>query len=56
MWEHVPCDQPLCSISCGPVSDDINSNSCLYFVWAVAKNGSAYWRLGITDQKPQGIL
>ncbi|GLH00192.1 Tectonin beta-propeller repeat-containing protein [Gryllus bimaculatus] len=43
-WEHVPSDQPLASISCGPDNQ----------VWAVGRNGSAYWRLGITDFKPTG--
>lgn len=56
MWEHVPCDQPLCSISCGFGNNDNTSESCSYQVWAVARNGSAYWRSGVTEQKPQGIL
>lgn len=43
-WEHVACDQPLCSISAGPQSQ----------VWSVGKNGSAYWRFGITSDKPEG--
>jgi len=42
-WEHVPSDQ-LASISCGPDER----------VWAVGKNGSAYWRLGITSSDPIG--
>ncbi|RZF34504.1 hypothetical protein LSTR_LSTR011746 [Laodelphax striatellus] len=43
-WEHVPCDQTLCSISCGHSSQ----------VWAVAKDGSIYWRFGITTSNPMG--
>lgn len=43
-WEHVPSDQPLVSISCGPNSQ----------VWAVGRNGSAYWRFGINNSKPTG--
>jgi tectonin beta-propeller repeat-containing protein 1 len=43
LWEHVPSDQ-LASISCGPDKR----------VWAVGKNGSAYWRLGITSSDPIG--
>jgi len=42
-WEHVPSDQ-LASISCGPDRR----------VWAVGKNGSACWRLGITSSDPIG--
>ncbi|XP_039292319.1 tectonin beta-propeller repeat-containing protein [Nilaparvata lugens] len=43
-WEHVPCNQTLCSISCGHGSQ----------VWAVAKDGSIYWRFGITTSNPIG--
>lgn len=43
LWEHVPSDQ-LASISCGPEKR----------VWAVGKNGSAFWRLGITPSDPIG--
>nr|CAD7402195.1 unnamed protein product [Timema cristinae] len=43
-WEHVPSDQPLASISCGPDNQ----------VWAVGKNGSAYWRFGINSSKRMG--
>ncbi|XP_075220650.1 tectonin beta-propeller repeat-containing peroxin 23 isoform X2 [Lycorma delicatula] len=44
-WEHVPCDQSLCSISCGGHGSQ---------VWAVAKDGSTYWRFGITTSNPIG--
>ena len=44
-WEHIPSDQALVGISCGPCGQ----------VWAVGKNGSSYWRLGITPAKPTGI-
>ncbi|XP_017792248.1 PREDICTED: tectonin beta-propeller repeat-containing protein [Habropoda laboriosa] len=44
-WEHIPSDQALVGISCGPAGQ----------VWAVGKNGSSYWRLGITASKPTGI-
>ncbi|KAK1121372.1 hypothetical protein K0M31_010666 [Melipona bicolor] len=44
-WEHIPSDQALVGISCGPCGQ----------VWAVGKNGSSYWRLGITSAKPTGI-
>lgn len=43
LWEHVPSDH-LASISCGPDKR----------VWAVGKNGSAYWRLGIASSDPIG--
>nr|CAD7586073.1 unnamed protein product [Timema genevievae] len=43
-WEHIPSDQPLASISCGPDNQ----------VWAVGKNGSAYWRFGINSSKRMG--
>ena len=42
-WEHVPCDQPLTSIS-------IYDNK----VWTVGKNGSAFLRCGITVDNPLG--
>uniref|UniRef100_A0A182YKR0 Uncharacterized protein n=1 Tax=Anopheles stephensi TaxID=30069 RepID=A0A182YKR0_ANOST len=42
-WEHVPCDQPLTSIS-------IYDNK----VWTVGKNGSAFLRCGITVENPLG--
>ena len=45
MWEHVQCDQPLTSISCFDGK-----------VWAVAKNGFAYWRYGINQDNPLGEL
>jgi hypothetical protein len=45
LWEHVPSDQ-LASISCGPDKR----------VWAVCKNGSACWRLGITPSDPIGTF
>ncbi|KAF7988805.1 hypothetical protein HCN44_007115 [Aphidius gifuensis] len=45
-WEHIPSDQPLISISCGPHGQ----------VWAVGKNGTSYWRFGITQNKPIGDL
>lgn len=44
MWEYVSTDQTLTSISCGPYKT----------VWATAKNGCAYWRLGITKDKIEG--
>ncbi|XP_076385311.1 tectonin beta-propeller repeat-containing peroxin 23 isoform X1 [Megachile rotundata] len=44
-WEHIPSDQALVGISCGPGGQ----------VWAVGKNGSSYWRLGITSEKPTGL-
>jgi tectonin beta-propeller repeat-containing protein 1 len=44
MWEHVTSDQALNSISCGPFTQ----------VWATGKNGSAYWRIGITPNKLEG--
>ncbi|XP_011065676.1 PREDICTED: tectonin beta-propeller repeat-containing protein [Acromyrmex echinatior] len=44
-WEHIPSDQPLISISCGPCGQ----------VWAIGKNGSSCWRLGISATKPTGI-
>ena len=43
-WEHIPSDQALVGISCGPRNQ----------VWAVGKNGSTYWRFGITEAKPIG--
>lgn len=43
-WEHVPSEQPLISISCGPNGK----------VWAIGKNGSAFFRFGISVEKPQG--
>ncbi|XP_008548798.1 tectonin beta-propeller repeat-containing protein isoform X1 [Microplitis demolitor] len=43
-WEHIPSDQALTGISCGPLGQ----------VWAVGKNGSSYWRFGITNSKPIG--
>lgn len=43
-WEHIPSDQPLIDISCGPCGE----------VWAVGKNGSSCWRLGISAAKPTG--
>ncbi|XP_066998371.2 tectonin beta-propeller repeat-containing protein isoform X2 [Anabrus simplex] len=45
-WEHVPSDQPLASISCGPNNQ----------VWAVGRNGSAYWRFGISAANPVGAV
>lgn len=44
IWEYVNTDQTLTSISCGPYKR----------VWATAKNGCAYWRLGITRDKIEG--
>ncbi|KZC04781.1 Tectonin beta-propeller repeat-containing protein, partial [Dufourea novaeangliae] len=44
-WEHIPSDQALVGISCGPGGQ----------VWSVGKNGSSYWRLGITSSKPAGV-
>lgn len=44
LWEHVPSDYPLASISVGPNRQ----------VWAVGRNGSAYWRFGITESNPIG--
>lgn len=43
-WEHIPSDQALIGISCGPEGQ----------IWAVGKNGSSYWRLGISSTKPTG--
>ncbi|XP_033340443.1 tectonin beta-propeller repeat-containing peroxin 23 isoform X2 [Megalopta genalis] len=43
-WEHIPSDQALVGISCGPAGQ----------VWAVGRNGSSYWRLGINIAKPTG--
>lgn len=43
-WDHVPSDQPLICISCGFGQK----------VWAVGRNGSAFWRFGITDSNPLG--
>ncbi|XP_046681571.1 tectonin beta-propeller repeat-containing protein-like [Homalodisca vitripennis] len=43
-WEHVACDQALCSVSCGPHNQ----------VWAIGRNGSTYWRFGITTSNPMG--
>ncbi|XP_046426690.1 tectonin beta-propeller repeat-containing protein isoform X1 [Neodiprion fabricii] len=43
-WEHIPSDQALIGISCGPEGQ----------VWAVGKNGTSYWRLGISLAKPTG--
>lgn len=37
------CDQPLVSISCFENK-----------VWAIGKNGSAYWRCGISTENPLG--
>ncbi|XP_015595651.1 tectonin beta-propeller repeat-containing protein [Cephus cinctus] len=45
-WEHIPSDQTLVGISCGPNRQ----------VWAVGKNGSSYWRFGINPNKPTGDL
>jgi hypothetical protein len=45
-WEHVPSDQTLASVSCGAEKQ----------VWAVGRNGSAYWRFGITSSNPIGKL
>ncbi|XP_058061619.1 tectonin beta-propeller repeat-containing protein [Anopheles bellator] len=42
-WEHVPCDQPLISIS-------IYGNK----VWAIGKNGAALMRCGITVENTIG--
>ncbi|XP_074030994.1 tectonin beta-propeller repeat-containing peroxin 23 [Leptinotarsa decemlineata] len=44
IWEHVNTDQPLNSISCGPFNK----------VWATGKNGCAYFRVGITEEKLEG--
>ena len=43
-WEHVPSDQTLASISCGADKQ----------VWAIGRNGSAYWRFGIAPSNPIG--
>lgn len=43
-WEYVDSDQPLTSISCGPFRR----------VWAIGRNGCAYWRLGIHADKVDG--
>jgi hypothetical protein len=43
-WEHVASDHTLASISCGADKQ----------VWAVGRNGSAYWRFGITPSNPIG--
>lgn len=43
-WEHVPSEQPLISISCGPSGK----------VWAVGKNGSVFYRYGVSSDCPQG--
>ncbi|CAG0914642.1 unnamed protein product [Notodromas monacha] len=45
-WKHVPCDEPVVSISFGRYGK----------VWAVAKNGSVYLRHGITQSCPEGEL
>lgn len=45
-WEHVPSEQTLASISCGPDRQ----------VWAVGRSGSAFWRFGITPSNPIGKL
>lgn len=45
-WEHIPSDQALTGISCGPDGQ----------VWAVGKNGSSYWRFGINPENPIGIF
>lgn len=44
MWEYVNTDQTLTSLSCGPYKR----------VWATARNGCAYWRLGISKDKLEG--
>jgi tectonin beta-propeller repeat-containing protein 1 len=43
-WDHVPCDQQLVSITC----------SCDNKVWAIGKSGVAYYRFGISKEKPYG--
>ncbi|KAK0160372.1 hypothetical protein PV328_007788 [Microctonus aethiopoides] len=45
-WEHIPSDQPLNGISCGPMGQ----------VWAVGRNGSSYWRFGISHTKLLGEM
>lgn len=45
-WEHIPSDQALVSISIGPNGQ----------VWAVGKNGSSYWRFGVTNTKLTGTV
>ncbi|KAK0174364.1 hypothetical protein PV327_010141 [Microctonus hyperodae] len=45
-WEHIPSDQPLSGISCGPMGQ----------VWAVGRNGSSYWRFGISHTKSLGEM
>lgn len=45
-WVHIPSDQALVQISCGSRGQ----------VWAVGKNGSSYWRFGITPEKPTGTV
>ncbi|XP_035793382.1 tectonin beta-propeller repeat-containing protein-like [Anopheles albimanus] len=42
-WEHIPCDQPLVSIS-------IYENK----LWSIGKNGTALFRCGITLENPLG--
>ena len=44
-WMHVPSDQPFQSITVGGS----------YRVWAIARDGSAFYRNGITDCNRTGI-
>lgn len=50
----MPCDQPLNSISCGPGNVGSTSDNHFYQIWAVGRNGSAFWRSGVSETKPQG--
>lgn len=43
-WEHITCEQPLISITCGPDGK----------VWGVGKNGTACYRFGISQDLIQG--
>lgn len=44
LWEHIPCDNALISISC---SDDNK-------VWAIAKNGTIFFRKEVSFENPLG--
>lgn len=43
-WDHVASNQPLVSISVATP----------HHVWAIGKNGSPYFRYGITEENPHG--
>lgn len=46
-WEHVPSDQPFCSVSSF-------YDKASYKLWAIGNNGCAYMRLGITANNQHG--